>query len=320
MRDIAVKADNVGDTLTAGDWNALNEELENIVTSAGFSLDPAGGPDTDKNMLAKTGAAYGSAAWRYADSGSANTYVLARVASSSLKDVAIYHDGMAITYEAGNTNTGASTVNVAGLGAKALVLRGTALGGGEVIAGEQILAFYDLANDRFELVPFGEATETTGFVKEWLTASVPAGYLECDGAAISRTTYADLFAVLSTTYGIGDGSTTFNLPDFRGQFLRGWDHGAGTDPDAASRTDRGDGTTGDNIGTKQSSQNEAHDHIQGVYFENLAGQFRNGTGVAGGTQQNAGVVGGAGVTGVTDDTGGNQANPTNVNVMYVVKF
>ncbi|MCW8965596.1 MAG: phage tail protein [Candidatus Pacearchaeota archaeon] len=43
-------------------------------------------------------------------------------------------------------------------------------------------------------------------------ASVPSGYLECDGSAVSRTTYADLFAVIGTTYGVGDGSTTFNLP------------------------------------------------------------------------------------------------------------
>lgn len=305
MRDIAVKQDNVGDTLTAGDFNALNEEIENIILSAGFTLDPAGGPDTDKNMLGQTGAAYGSAAWRYADSGSANTYVLSRVASSALKDVSIIHDGMAISFEAGATNTGASTVNVAGLGAKALVLRGSALAGGEVIAGEQILAFYDLANTRFEMIPFGEATELTGFVKTWATASVPAGYLECNGAAVSRTTYADLFAALSTTYGVGDGSTTFNLPDYRGEFLRGWAHGSTNDPDRASRTNRGDGTTGDNIGTKQTDAFEAHTHTA-----------ENQTGAAYG--QPAGAV--EGTAGITGSTGGNETRPRNVNIMYVVKY
>ena len=49
-----------------------------------------------------------------------------------------------------------------------------------------------------------------------------SGYLICNGAAVSRTTYADLFSVLGTTYGSGDGSTTFNLPDFRGDFIRGY--------------------------------------------------------------------------------------------------
>ena len=49
----------------------------------------------------------------------------------------------------------------------------------------------------------------------------PSGYLLCDGAAVSRTTYADLFTAISTTWGVGDGSTTFNLPDGRGGVLRG---------------------------------------------------------------------------------------------------
>jgi len=52
-------------------------------------------------------------------------------------------------------------------------------------------------------------------------ASAPTGYLACNGAAVSRSTYADLFAVISTTYGAGDGSTTFNLPDARGLVMVG---------------------------------------------------------------------------------------------------
>lgn len=52
----------------------------------------------------------------------------------------------------------------------------------------------------------------------WYTNTAPVGYLLCDGSAVSRTTYAALFAVLNTTYGIGDGSTTFNLPDLRQRF------------------------------------------------------------------------------------------------------
>jgi hypothetical protein len=91
----------------------------------------------------------------------------------------------------------------------------------------------------------------TGAIVAWPTATPLSGWLECDGAAVSRTTYADLFAVISDDYGPGNGTTTFNLPDLRGEFIRGFDNGAGNDPDAASRTDRGDGTTGDAVGTKQ---------------------------------------------------------------------
>jgi microcystin-dependent protein len=53
----------------------------------------------------------------------------------------------------------------------------------------------------------------TGTITPWSQASAPTGFLECDGAAVSRSTYAALFAVVSTTYGAGDGSTTFNVPD-----------------------------------------------------------------------------------------------------------
>lgn len=53
----------------------------------------------------------------------------------------------------------------------------------------------------------------TGTMLIWPTASAPTGYLLCDGTAVSRSTYSVLFALISTTYGVGDGSTTFNLPN-----------------------------------------------------------------------------------------------------------
>lgn len=59
--------------------------------------------------------------------------------------------------------------------------------------------------------------EITGTIKLWGAAAAPSGYLLCDGSAVSRTTYAALFAVLGTTFGSGNGSTTFNLPDLRGR-------------------------------------------------------------------------------------------------------
>jgi len=53
----------------------------------------------------------------------------------------------------------------------------------------------------------------TGTILPWTTSSVPTGFLECDGAAVSRSTYSDLFGVIGTTYGAGDGSSTFNVPN-----------------------------------------------------------------------------------------------------------
>lgn len=61
-----------------------------------------------------------------------------------------------------------------------------------------------------------------GTIKTWSSASTPNGYLVCDGTPISRITYSALFAKIGTTYGSGDGSTTFNLPDYRWTFLRGY--------------------------------------------------------------------------------------------------
>lgn len=56
---------------------------------------------------------------------------------------------------------------------------------------------------------------STGLIIPWSTGSAPSGFLECDGTAVSRSTFSALFGVISTTYGIGDGTTTFNLPDLR---------------------------------------------------------------------------------------------------------
>jgi len=69
----------------------------------------------------------------------------------------------------------------------------------------------------------------TGVVATFAMNSAPTGWLKANGAAVSRTTYATLFAAINTTFGSGDGSTTFNLPDLRGEFLRGWDDGRGVD-------------------------------------------------------------------------------------------
>ena len=62
---------------------------------------------------------------------------------------------------------------------------------------------------------------TTGVISMWGTATAPTGYLLCAGAAVSRSTYAALFAVIGTTFGVGDGSTTFNLPNYTSRFPYG---------------------------------------------------------------------------------------------------
>ena len=62
-----------------------------------------------------------------------------------------------------------------------------------------------------------------GTIKPWGKTTAPSGYLLCDGTAVSRTTYAELFVILSTTYGVGDGSSTFNVPQLQGKTPQGYD-------------------------------------------------------------------------------------------------
>lgn len=79
-----------------------------------------------------------------------------------------------------------------------------------------------------------------GSVQMYVGSSSPSGWLICDGTAVSRTTYADLFGIIGTAYGAGDGSTTFNLPDFRGRAPIG----VGTGSGLTART------RGDQVGTE----------------------------------------------------------------------
>ncbi len=90
---------------------------------------------------------------------------------------------------------------------------------------------------------------SAGAMSFFARTTAPTGWLKANGAAVSRTTYATLFAAVGTTFGAGDGSTTFNLPDLRGEFLRGWDDGRGVD-------------SGRTLG---SSQNHAMQKISGYF-------------------------------------------------------
>ena len=69
-----------------------------------------------------------------------------------------------------------------------------------------------------------QGTET-GSIIPWPKTTAPTGFLLCDGAAVSRSTYSDLFAVVGTTYGAGDGSSTFNTPNLKGKMPQGYESG-----------------------------------------------------------------------------------------------
>jgi microcystin-dependent protein len=104
----------------------------------------------------------------------------------------------------------------------------------------------------------------TGGMMMWGTASAPTGDLLCNGAAVSRSTYSALFAVLGTTYGSGDGSTTFNLPDFRDRFPVG----AGTTYSANSTGGSANATLVSHTHTATSTD---AGHTHNIQVSNLSG-------------------------------------------------
>lgn len=99
------------------------------------------------------------------------------------------------------------------------------------------------------------STVITGEVRQLAHPNVPSGWLSCDGQPISRALYPELFTALGVIYGAGDGTTTFNLPDYRGQFLRGFDDGAGVD-------------SGRVLGALQADALKSHTHTGTVSINN----------------------------------------------------
>lgn len=144
-----------------------------------------------------------------------------------------------------------------------------------------------------------------GMVAHFARNTTPAGWLKANGATISRTTYVGLFAAIGTTFGAGDGLTTFNLPDLRGEFLRGWDDGRSID---SSRI----------FGSSQSGQLEGHYHgLQKIAFHNAS----NDIGSDGYPMRYAAGDDGSYNNWETDSTyGGNETRPRNIALLACIKY
>jgi len=155
-----------------------------------------------------------------------------------------------------------------------------------------------------------------GTVVAYMGTNAPPGWLLCDGSLVERTNYAALFGVLGTASGSGDGSTTFNLPDMRGVFLRGVAAGQtntlSLDPDSNSRIALFvGGNVGNMVGSFQGDMFASHTHQYADYaIENVPPP-----GFADGDQANNGNI-----QRTTDATGGNETRPKNVYVNYIIKY
>ncbi|ARU23685.1 hypothetical protein RSSE_c3302 [Ralstonia solanacearum] len=91
----------------------------------------------------------------------------------------------------------------------------------------EVFARYRASNGVWQ--PWRQQGGQPGLIGHFPTPAAPPGWLKANGAVVSRSSYAGLYAVIGTTFGAGDGASTFNLPDLRGEFLRGWDDGRGVD-------------------------------------------------------------------------------------------
>lgn len=201
--------------------------------------------------------------------GSANAYSV--TTNSGFTALA---SGLRFSAKINATNTSASTLNVDGLGAKAI--RRYSLTGEQALSGSelQINGRYDFIYDAaaasssggwIVLNPTGLDTSSVnsvpaGAVMPFAMSTPPSGWLECNGAAVSRTTYATLFAAIGTTFGVGNGSTTFNIPDLRGEWVRGWSNGrSGVDTGRAFGSTQSE-MIGPHTHTGTTSSNGAHTH------------------------------------------------------------
>lgn len=179
-------------------------------------------------------------------------------------------------------------------------------------------------------------------------ANMPAGWLYCDGSNVSRVVYQELFDAIGTTYGAGDGSTTFKLPDLRGEFIRGWDDGRGIDSSRALGSYQTDtfeshthtastATAGSHTHTLSTTTTAAgsHNHAFGrtgdvSYAAGGGNLLITGTGTTSGTSTESNHV--HSINGTTsshaghthsvtvNSAGSSETRPRNMALMYFIKF
>jgi len=244
-----------------------------------------------------------------ADSGSANAYAV-----TLTLPLTGHIAGMPVRFKAANTNTAGSTLTVNELAAVPLVLAdSSALSYGNIRKDGVYTAVYN--GTAYVLL---DPSERVGLMR--MEYTIPAGYLERGGQLVSRTTYADLWGfanakglVVSESswassmwglFGQGDGSTTFRIPDFRGEFERGLDSGRGVDPGWTGQGNRA-------LGSWQADIIKNHVHSM---------QASNNLGADGIAEIGGAPVEGTLYTGNPTSGGGTETRPRNIALIPVIKW
>lgn len=181
--------------------------------------------------------------------------------------------------------------------ASGLTVRGTlTVTGATTLAGNAASALQAVPKQQLDA-----AVLPAGAIQFFAMSTTPSGWLKANGAAVSRTTYATLFAAIGTVFGVGDGSTTFNLPDLRGEFVRGFDDGKGTDSGRA-------------FGSSQAGQMPSHTHTQEISTSTTGGTNR-GPGSTGAFLQYSGTTTAAGGT-----ENSSENRPRNIALLACIKY
>ena len=212
--------------------------------------------DSARGMMAATAKYRDDIAGAIVTGGTPTAYT---VSSYEVFDTLAHLGGQMIAFTPHATNAAGSpsvALNVDGLGAKPLrSAPNVELAAGVLIQGTPYVATYNNSDSAFYLHGFfGNPYNLPvgGSIDYWGTSAPNSSFAFMYGQAISRTTYAALFALFSTTFGTGDGSTTFNIPDLRGRLTAGKDDMGGSA--ANSLTNAASGITGTTLGASGGAQ------------------------------------------------------------------
>jgi microcystin-dependent protein/lipid-A-disaccharide synthase-like uncharacterized protein len=169
---------------------------------------------------------------------------------------------------------------------------------GDTLSGYLILTTGQTVNT---LVP-------AGAVMTFARNSAPDGWVKANGAALSRSVYSALFDAIGTTFGVGNGSTTFNVPDLRGEFIRGWDDGRAVD-------------SGRTFGSQQGSLVGSHRHDFDYALNTTGGSYINRVVRATNTAGSLGSGDGSAVGMSSSGTNiGTETRPRNIALLACIKF
>ena len=155
----------------------------------------------------------------------------------------------------------------------------------------------------------------SGMIMPFAGTSAPTSWLACNGAAISRSTYATLYNAIGTTWGTGDGSTTFNVPDLRGVFLRG----TGTNSNGAVGQSVGTYAADTYLNHSHTASDSGHTHTYTAVSGTSQATGGSGSNYYNSTTTGTTSTGNANITVATSTTGGTETKPKNYGVLYIIK-